>query len=157
MDTSVFAGIAVAVLHVTSPSFNENGNIPAKFSCQGDNISPALSVRGVPPEARSLAIVVEDPDAPDGTVIHWAAWNMAPTDNINEKSLDGIQGKNSRGGNGYMGPCPPDGTHHYHFKVYALDMMLQLEDGSSKEQLEAAMRGHIVGQGELIGLYAKSK
>ena len=157
MDTSIFAGIAVAVLQVTSPSFNENGNIPAKFTCQGDNISPAITVKGMPPETKSLAIIVEDPDAANGTVIHWVAWDMDAAGNIPEKSMGGTQGKNTRGNNGYMGPCPPTGAHHYHFKVYALDRMLGLAAGSSKDQLVAAMKGHIVGEGELVGLYEKSK
>jgi Raf kinase inhibitor-like YbhB/YbcL family protein len=157
MDNSIFAGIAVAVLQVTSISFSNNGNIPSKFTCEGENISPAISVKGIPQETKSLAILVEDPDAPNGTVIHWAAWNIDPAGNIAEKSILGTQGKNSRGANGYMGPCPPTGTHHYHFKVFALDRMLGVTEGSSKEQLEAAMKGHIVGEGELVGLYQKSK
>jgi Raf kinase inhibitor-like YbhB/YbcL family protein len=157
MDTSIFAGIAIAVLQVTSPSFTDNSNIPMKFTCEREGISPALSVTGIPPEAKSLAVIVEDPDAPNGTVTHWIAWDMEPTGDIAEKSTAGVQGKNTRNNNGYMGPCPPTGTHHYHFKVYALDKKLGLPEGSTKEQLEAEMKDHVLATGEIIGLYKKSK
>jgi Raf kinase inhibitor-like YbhB/YbcL family protein len=157
MDTSVFAGIAVVVLQVSSPSFSNNDFIPSKFSCEGDNTSPAISVKNIPAQTQSLAIIVEDPDAPNGTVTHWIAWDMDPSGNITEKSTTGTQGKNTRGNNGYMGPCPPNGTHHYHFKIYALDKKLGLAEGSTKEQLLDAMKDHILGSGELIGLYKKAK
>jgi Raf kinase inhibitor-like YbhB/YbcL family protein len=157
MDTSIFAGIAVVVLQVSSPSFTDNANIPMKFTCEGEGINPAISVKGIPPEAKSLALIVEDPDAPNGTVTHWIAWDMEPTGDIAEKSTAGTQGKNTRNNNGYMGPCPPTGTHHYHFKVYALDKKIGLPEGSTKEQLENEMKDHILASGELIGLYKKSK
>jgi len=155
MDTSIFAGITVVVLQVASPSFGNNDKMPSKFTCDGDNIHPAISVKGVPKEAKSLAIILEAPDAMNGTVIHWVAWDIEPAGDIAEKSAIGTKGKNSHGVHGYMGPCPPEGTHHYHFKVYALDRMLGLREGSSSAQLEAAMKGHIIAGGELIGLYQR--
>jgi len=157
MSTSLFAGMALVALEITSPSFRNDGYIPVKFSCEGENVSPALSVKNIPSQAVSLAIVVEDPDAPNGTFTHWIAWNIEPLGNIPEKSMQGIQGKNSKGNNGYMGPCPPKGTHHYHFKIYALNAKLSLPEGSTKKQLLEAMNDHIIGSGELVGLYEKTK
>ena len=157
MNTPLFATITLAVLQVTSPSFKNDDYIPVKFSCEGDNISPELSVKDIPEHTASLAIVVEDPDAPRGIVTHWIAWNIDPSGNIPEKSNAGVQGKNTRGNNGYMGPCPPSGVHHYHFKIYALDEKLNLPEGSTKEQLQDAMKDHIIGFGELVGLYQKTK
>jgi Raf kinase inhibitor-like YbhB/YbcL family protein len=155
MNTSILTAGVIAILQVTSPSFTNNGNIPEKFSCQGDNINPALNIKGIPSGTKSLAIVVEDPDAPQGTVTHWIAWDMDANANIPEKSTTGTQGKNTKGNNGYMGPCPPNGTHHYHFKVFALDAKLNLAEGSSKEQLLSAIKGHVLATGELTGLYKK--
>ncbi|HMC87312.1 MAG TPA: YbhB/YbcL family Raf kinase inhibitor-like protein [Chitinophagaceae bacterium] len=157
MEHSLFTTAAILVLQVSSPAFMNNGDIPVKYSCQGDNISPALSVRNIPAGAISLALIVEDPDAPNGTVTHWVAWDLDPAGIIPEKNTSGTQGKNTKGNNGYMGPCPPDGTHHYHFKVYALDTKINLPEGSTKEQLIAAIKDHTLGEGELIGLYKKTK
>jgi Raf kinase inhibitor-like YbhB/YbcL family protein len=156
MITSILSGVALVVLQVSSPSFSANGNIPSIFTCEGENKNPALSVKNIPPETKSLAIIVEDPDAPHGTVYHWVAWNIDPSGNIPEKSVVGTQGKNTRGGNGYMGPCPPTGTHHYHFTVYALDTKLDLAEGSTAAQLKEAMKDHLLGSGELVGLYKKA-
>jgi Raf kinase inhibitor-like YbhB/YbcL family protein len=155
MITSFITTTVIAMLQVTSPSFTNNGNIPEKFSCQGDNINPALTIKDIPAGTVSLAVIVEDPDAPQGTVTHWIAWNIDPSGNIPEKSTLGIPGQNTKGNNGYMGPCPPSGTHHYHFKVYALDAKLNLEEGGSKENLLKAMQPHILATGELVGLYRK--
>ena len=155
MDTSIFAGIAAVVLQVSSPSFSNNDYIPSKFTCDGDNFNPEISVKNIPPQTQSLAIIVEDPDAPNGTVTHWIAWDIDPSGNISEKSMAGTQGKNTKGDNKYMGPCPPSGVHHYHFKVYALDKKIGLSEGSTKEELQDAIKDHIIGSGELIGLYKK--
>ena len=157
MDTSILSGIAMVILQVSSPAFSPNGDIPSRFTCEGENISPALSVTNIPVQAKSLAIIVEDPDAPSGTVTHWICWDIDPKEKITEKSTDGTQGKNTRGNNGYMGPCPPNGTHHYHFKIYALDKKLGLPEGASKADLENAMKDHVLGSGELVGLYKKMK
>lgn len=155
MITTLLNGLALVVLQVSSSSFSANGNIPVKFTCEGENTNPAVSVKNIPPGTKSLAIIVEDPDAPQGTVYHWVAWNIDPSGNIPEKTAAGVQGKNTKGDNGYMGPCPPNGTHHYHFTVYALDTKLDLAEGATAEQLRAAMHDHLLGSGELIGLYKK--
>ena len=157
MDNSILSGIAIVVLQISSPSFPENGNIPSKYTCEGENMNPAISIKNLPSQTNSIAIIVEDPDAPSGTVTHWVAWDIDPTGMIPEKSNSGTQGKNTRGEDGYMGPCPPSGTHHYHFKVFALDIKLGLAKGASKSEVENAMKDHIIGSGELIGLYKKSK
>src|ERR1700712_425102 len=108
-------------LNITSPSFSEGADIPVKFSCRGENISPAIKIGSIPEEAKSLAVIVEDPDAPQGIFDHWVAWNFRPLSTIVENSKDGVQGNNGKGKTGYTGPCPPSGTHRYQFKVYALD------------------------------------
>jgi Raf kinase inhibitor-like YbhB/YbcL family protein len=142
-------------LEVLSPAFESYDLIPQKYSCDGEEINPPLQIEGLAPEVISLAIIVEDPDAMKGTFDHWVIWNIQPQDHIPENFSNGIQGKNGAGKTGYTGPCPPTGIHHYHFKVYALDKMLDLQEGSSKKELEHAMRKHIVAQGELIGLYTR--
>ena len=142
-------------LRVTSSVFTEGGMIPAKYSCFGQNINPPLTIEGVPDKATSIAIIVEDPDAPKGIVTHWIAWDMPPHGNIMENNTSGTQGQNERKGNGYMGPCPPSGTHRYYFKVFALNRNLDLPLGSDRKALEAAMKGHIIGEGELMGKFSK--
>ncbi|HEY4147282.1 MAG TPA: YbhB/YbcL family Raf kinase inhibitor-like protein [Chitinophagaceae bacterium] len=149
------SAISTATLQVSSPSFTANGVIPQKYACDGDNISPPISIKGTPIGTASLALIVEDPDAPKGTVYHWVMWNIPPGAAIAENSAPGTQGRNTHGKNAYMGPCPPGGTHHYHFKVYALDKKLDLNNQSGKDELQAAMKGHILAQGELVGLYSK--
>ena len=156
MITTILSGVALVILEISSPSFSANGNIPAKFTCEGENKNPALSVKNIPAGTKSLAIIVEDPDAPQGTVYHWVTWNIDPSGNIPEKTAVGTQGKNTKGDNGYMGPCPPTGTHHYHFKIYALDTKLDLAEGSTEAQLTSTMKDHVLGSGELIGLYKKT-
>jgi Raf kinase inhibitor-like YbhB/YbcL family protein len=156
MITTILSGLALVVLEVSSPSFSANGNIPQPFTCEGENKNPALTVKNIPVGTKSLALIVEDPDAPSGTVYHWVAWNIDPSGNIPEKTVVGTQGKNTKGENGYMGPCPPTGTHHYHFTVYALDTKLDLAEGATADQLRAAMNNHLLGSGELIGLYKKA-
>lgn len=146
-----------AALEVTSPSFANNGSIPFKFSCEGDNVNPELSIKNIPGEAKSLALIVDDPDAPNGTFDHWVMWNIPPKEKIAQDSAPGMQGKNGKKENKYTGPCPPSGVHHYHFKVYALDSKLDLNDLADKAQLMKAMEGHILASGELTGLYEKIK
>lgn len=146
-----------AALVVTSLSFSQNGMIPSKFTCDGDDVSPSLHIDNIPQNAISLALIVDDPDAPHGTFTHWVAWNIDPNGDIAENTKPGEQGKNGFGKSGYGGPCPPSGTHHYHFKVYALDIKLKLPSNSDKASLEHAMKGHILAEGELIGLYKKGK
>lgn len=141
-------------LVITSPSFTQGSDIPAKFSCRGDNISPAIKIGSIPAEAKSLAIIVEDPDAPHGIFDHWVAWNLQPDNTIVENSKDGVQGKNSSGGTGYTGPCPPSGIHRYQFKVYALDATLDLPIATNKKNLMNAMKEHVIAGGELTGMFS---
>lgn len=145
-----------STLTVSSPSFKHNEMIPSRFTCEGSNINPELMIGDVPANAKSLALVMDDPDAPNGTFDHWIMWNIPAADKkIKENHAPGTEGKNGKGDSKYTGPCPPSGTHHYHFKVYALDEKLDLKSGSTKQELENAMKGHIVAQGELVGLYKK--
>ncbi|HYV93594.1 MAG TPA: YbhB/YbcL family Raf kinase inhibitor-like protein [Chitinophagales bacterium] len=150
------AALVKVSLTVSSTAFQNNGMIPSKFTCDGANINPPLKIAGLPADAKSMAIILDDPDAPNGTFVHWVIWNIKPMDMIAENSAPGVQGKNGTGKMGYFGPCPPTGTHHYHFKVYALDATLDLQEGADKKALETAMSTHIVGYGELIGTYAKA-
>jgi Raf kinase inhibitor-like YbhB/YbcL family protein len=149
--------VLAATLKVTSPAFTDNTAIPSKYSCEGQSVNPAVFVKHVPEGTQSLALILFDPDAPGGGFTHWVMWNIDPTGMIGENAAPGVQGKNGKGDNGYTGPCPPDGTHHYHFMVYALDTKLDLPASTGKEDLETAMKGHILATGDLIGLYKKSK
>ena len=140
----------------SSPEFERDGHIPKKFTCQGDDISPALIIEDIPDEAKTFALIVEDPDAPMGTWVHWVVYNIPATmSQIKEDSIPGIQVMNNFGRVEYGGPCPPSGTHRYFFKVYALDAELRLKENSRKKDLEKAMEGHILDKAELIGLYKK--
>jgi Raf kinase inhibitor-like YbhB/YbcL family protein len=146
-------------MKITSSAFQESGNIPSKFSCDGADTSPPLQIAGVPPEAKSLVLIVDDPDAPSGLFTHWTAWNISPqTNSIAEGGTPkGVQGTNDFGKSGYGGPCPPSGTHRYYFKIFALDRELDLPFGAKRGQLDAAMKGHVVGQGELMGRYSRKR
>lgn len=143
---------------IESSAFAHNGVIPAAHTCDGDNVSPPLTVHGVPTAAKSLALIVDDPDAPAGTWVHWLVWNIDPrTADIPAGSVPpgAAQGMTSFGKRGYGGPCPPSGTHRYFFKLYALDTMLALTSDAGKVALEKAMEGHILDSAELIGLYRR--
>jgi Raf kinase inhibitor-like YbhB/YbcL family protein len=142
-------------LLVRSPAFEHNDFIPAKFTCVGGNINPELVISDIPKEAVSLALIMDDPDATNGTFDHWIMWNIPVKNKIEENSTPGVQGKNGKNENKYTGPCPPSGTHHYHFKIYALNTRLDLPEGSDKQTLLIAMEGHVIGTGELIGLFKK--
>jgi Raf kinase inhibitor-like YbhB/YbcL family protein len=144
-------------LKVTSSAFEENGMIPAGYTCDGKNISPPLTIEHVPAETKCLALIIDDPDAPSKTWVHWIIWNIPVTHHIKENEVHGVQGINDFRQNQYGGPCPPSGTHRYFFKVYALDNLLDLPASSDKMQLEKAMSEHIVGFGETIGLYKKKE
>ena len=143
-------------MKLTSSVFLNNQNIPAKYSCDGVNVNPPLTLSDVPNNAKSLVLIMDDPDAPMGTWIHWTVWNIDPkTSEIAENSVpsQAIEGKTSSGKSGYGGPCPPSGTHRYFFKLYALDIALSLPQSTTKEDLEKAMTGHTLEQAELVGLY----
>jgi Raf kinase inhibitor-like YbhB/YbcL family protein len=146
-DTNTFA--------VTSSAFKPNTMIPEKYSCRGENINPELLLKDLPKGAKTIALIMDDPDAPKSTFVHWVMWNIPVAKIIAENSAPGIQGNNGRGETKYTGPCPPSGIHHYFFKVYALDTTLSIAAGSDKKVLEEVMRGHIIGKAELIGLYKK--
>jgi len=150
---------ATATLQVSSPSFKNGDYIPTMYTCEGQSINPPLEIQGIPQGTRTLALIMDDPDAPAGTFDHWVIWNIEPAKTIRENSAPGTEGSNGKGAKGYTGPCPPAGTglHHYHFKVYALNTKLDLQTGVKKADLESAMKGHILGQGELVGLYANTK
>ncbi len=143
------------VLNVASKAFPDNGRIPGKYTCEGQNINPPLDVDDIPPEARSLACVIEDTDIPGKPFVHWLVWNIPISHHIHENEVPGDQGMNDFGFNCYGGPCPPSGTHHYLIKVYALDDLLDLREGSIRGAVEDAMRDHILAYGELRGTYKR--
>lgn len=145
----------VSMLEISSSSFTANEEIPSRFTCDGEDVNPPLTIGDLPENTKSLALIVEDPDAPMGTWDHWLVWNIAPTGEIKEDSIPGTEGKNSFNKHHYGGPCPPSGTHRYFFKVYALDSMLDLGPDTDKESLEKAMTGKILGRGEIMCLYSK--
>ena len=142
-------------MKLTSPAFENNKSIPARFTCEGEDINPALTIEGIPAGAKSLALIVDDPDAPVGTWVHWVVFDIPLSGSIGENSVPGKQGINDFRRKDYGGPCPPSGTHRYFFKIYALDRELALPEGISKQGLEKAMQGHILDKAELIGLYKK--
>jgi len=144
-------------LKLISTVFSHNGHIPPKYTCEGENINPPLIVQNIPDETKSLALIVEDPDAPRGVFTHWVVWNISPNEAIAEKSNPGISGTNSFGKTGYGGPCPPSGEHRYFFRVFGLDDELDLLTGSTKEELLDAMKEHIIANAELMGVYQKYK
>lgn len=145
-------------MRITSSAFIFHGFIPKKYACDGDNISPPLEISNVPETAQSLVLAVDDPDAPGGTWVHWLVWDIPPaTAAIEENGVpaQAIEGVTSFGKPGYDGPCPPANTHHYYFKLYALDIELNLPPEADIKRLEKAMAGHIIAKTEHIGLYSK--
>lgn len=147
-------------MKLTSPAFENNQSIPERYTCDGEDINPPLQMTEIPEGAKSLVLIVDDPDAPLGTWSHWIVWNIDPsTSLIEENSLPegAVQGKNSFGKQSYGGPCPPIGTHRYFFKLYALDKMLELDSFSKKEEVEKSMEGHILDRVELVGLYQRQQ
>jgi len=143
---------------ISSSAFNDNGTIPSQYTCDGINISPPLTITGVPTNAKNLALVLDDVDAPHGIFTHWIVWNMPPS-TLNFSAGENIafpQGATSAGTIGYHGPCPPSGhIHRYYFKLYALDSLLNLDAGATKNDLENSMTGHIVAQATLLGKYSR--
>lgn len=135
--------------------FSNNGHIPSRYTCEGENINPPLEFSGVPDGTKSIALIMEDPDAPQGAFTHWLLWNISPNISISEKSNPGISGRNSFGKTGYGGPCPPSGVHRYFFRAYALDTQLELLGGAGKQDLLDSIKGHVIGTAELMGQYSK--
>lgn len=148
-------------MQLSSPAFQHQGSIPDRYTCDGENISPPLEIRDVPTGTFSLVLLMDDHDLPETAPVdvwdHWVVYNIPPdTASIVEGvSPPGVFGSNSWGKTGYGGPCPPDREHRYVFRLYALDMTLSLEAGATKQQVEEAMVGHILGQTVLIGLYCR--
>ncbi len=150
-------------IKLTSSAFEDGGMIPSKYTCDGDDVSPPLNWDNVPEEVRSIALICDDPDAPMGTWVHWVLFNLpagarelsenVPADNT---LADGArQGLTDFGRVGYGGPCPPGGTHRYFFKIYALDVQVELASTARKQDLLGAMEGHILAQGQLVGKYKR--
>jgi Raf kinase inhibitor-like YbhB/YbcL family protein len=144
--------------------FNDGGTIPSQYACSGDNKSPPLKWSAVPSGAKTLALIVKDPDAPGGTFVHWVLYNLPPhalelPENVPKTATtpqNADQGINGFQHTGYDGPCPPPGTpHHYHFVLYALDKKLDLTAGANAEDVEKALRGHVVSSTELVGTFAR--
>ncbi len=142
-------------MKVNIPYMQPGGTIPRRHTCDGENVSPPLAIEDVPPGAKSLALIVDDPDAPAKVWVHWVMFDIPVQAGIAEGARPGRQGINDFGKKGYGGPCPPSGTHRYFFKLYALDRNLGLPEGSTKQQVEKAMAGHILGQAELMGRYSR--
>jgi len=142
-------------MQLTSPEFEHNKFIPKKFTCLGEDASPTLNIKDVPKGAQSLVLIVDDPDAPGGTWVHWVVYGIPVIAVIKEGSVPGIQGINDFKKVNYGGPCPPSGTHRYFFKLYALGTKLDLPQGKTKAQIEKAMEGHILEKNELIGLFKR--
>jgi Raf kinase inhibitor-like YbhB/YbcL family protein len=144
-------------LSVSSSAFENNKLIPSKYTRDGDNVNPPLTIEGMPDGTKSLVLIVDDPDAPMGTWDHWIVWNIPPTNKIEENTVPGTEGLNDSRKHSFDGPCPPWGTHRYFFKVYALDAKLDLNPNSRKKDVEKATQSHILAKGELVGLYRRSR
>jgi Raf kinase inhibitor-like YbhB/YbcL family protein len=157
-------GDKAMAFEIKSKAFGNENTIPSKYTCDGTDFSPPLSWSDPPAGTKSYALIADDPDAPAGTWVHWVVWNIpAGTSNLKEamdkapKFADGTrQGINDFKRVGYGGPCPPSGTHRYYFKLYALDTILDIPVDTTKATLEAAMKGHILGQATLLGTYSRS-
>lgn len=142
-------------MKISSSSFGNKEAIPSRFSCDGADVNPELHIAQVPDGTQSLALIVDDPDAPGKTWLHWLVYDILPTARIAEDSLPGTEGRNDFGRTGWGGPCPPSGTHRYFFRLYALDAKTALSAGASRKELESAMEGHILESAELVGLYKR--
>jgi Raf kinase inhibitor-like YbhB/YbcL family protein len=140
---------------VKSPDFADNNFIQFKFTCDGKNVSPGLVFENIPGDTKSIALIMEDTDSPNGEFVHWVMWNMPVKNKVVENNPEGTFGKNTHGENKYYGPCPPNGMHTYHFKVYALNSVLDLPSSGGKPELLKAMEGHILGQAVLKGRYSR--
>ncbi|OGH03011.1 MAG: kinase inhibitor [Candidatus Levybacteria bacterium RIFCSPHIGHO2_01_FULL_37_17] len=149
-------------MKITSSAFEDNQKIPDKYTCDGENINPSLEFENIPDNAKSLSLIMEDPDVPkdlraDGMFDHWVVFNIPPEIiSIEENSEPlGIVGQNTRGDSKYTGPCPPDRKHRYFFKLFALDVILDLDSSATKKDVEKAMAGHMLDKAELMGIYER--
>lgn len=148
----------MTTLTITCGAFSNSEMIPTRFTCDGQDVNPQLEWSTAPVGTRSLALIMDDPDAPGKTWVHWVVWNIPPdTRRIEEMAVPAgaIQGRNDWKRNAYGGPCPPSGTHRYFFRIFALDTTLELPDTTTKADLERAMEGHILARGELMGTYER--
>jgi Raf kinase inhibitor-like YbhB/YbcL family protein len=149
----------IETLKISSPAFENGGKIPKEYTCDGKNINPPLKIENAPSNAKSLALVFDDIDAPRGTHVHWIVWNMDPgLKEIRENSVpEGVaQGMNDSKKRNYGGPCPPGRAHKYIFRIYALDTLLKLNPNGTKKDLEKAMEGHILSRAQVMGLYKRN-
>jgi Raf kinase inhibitor-like YbhB/YbcL family protein len=144
------------IMKITSPAFENGKFIPKEYSCQGVGSNPQLLIEGVPAAAKSLVLIVDDPDAPMGTFVHWVVYDIPVVSQIAQDSVPGTQGVNTARQQAYVSPCPPSGVHRYFFRLYALDTELGLAPGAGRAKVEAAMQGHILATAELMGLYKKT-
>lgn len=143
-------------MRIICPTFTHEGNIPKKYTCDGDNINPPLHISDIPSAAKSLALVVEDPDSPHGTFTHWVVYDIpVGIEAIHENTRPGTDGVNDFKEAAYGGPCPGSGRHRYYFKLYGLDSQLDLQPGRSREELEQAMKGHVIATAEVMGKYSR--
>jgi Raf kinase inhibitor-like YbhB/YbcL family protein len=150
-------------IQIQSPAFKNNQTIPAQHTCDGPDLSPPLTWKHIPEKAQSIVLIGDDPDAPAGTWVHWVCYDLPPAmkslpEGVPKSDLlpdGGKQGITDFGSIGYGGPCPPSGVHRYFFKIYALDCELGLPAGKSKKDVEHAMKGHVLAQGQLVGIYSK--
>jgi Raf kinase inhibitor-like YbhB/YbcL family protein len=154
-ENNVNQVINMKELTVSSTAFGYKKSIPSKYTCDGDDINPPLTIENIPQGAISLVLINDDPDAPIGNWDHWIVYDIPITNNIGEDSVPGTQGQNSWKRNEYGGPCPPSNTHRYFFKVYALDENLNIATGATKSEIELAMKDKVIAKGELIGLYSR--
>ena len=142
-------------MKLTSPAFGNQEMMPSKFTCDGQDMNPPLIIEDVPTGAKSLTLIVDDPDAPNKTWTHWVVYDMPIIEQIEENSVPGKEAGNDFGQKEYGGPCPPSGTHRYFFRLYALDTELNLQEAGPRDEVEDAMKGHVLEQAELVGLYEK--
>lgn len=149
--------VTTTLMKLTSSAFEHNNSIPSKYTCDSDNISPPLEISQVPEDAASLVLIVDDPDAPSGDFVHWTVFNIPPTTTkIAEGTApQGIEAMTDFGKTGWGGPCPPAGSHRYFFKLYALDMELDLDNTATKAEIETSMTGHVLDRTELLGTYMR--
>ncbi len=145
-------------MKIESTAFKNNELVPSKYTCDGENVNPPLQISDVPENAKSLVLIVDDPDAPSGTWVHWTVWNIDPRiGEISENSCPGggVEGMTDSGGAGYSGPCPPSGTHRYFFKLFALNTILGLDSSVKVKDLEREMENNILVRAQLVGLYRR--
>ena len=147
----------ILTMEITSPVFKSGGNLPRKHTCDGENISPELHFNKIPIETKSLVLILDDPDAPVSTWTHWLVWNILPQKSIGENYKEGVFGKNDFGTIKYSGPCPPYGTHTYYFRIYALDSILDMAEGSTRFNLDKIIPMHVLAYAEIKCRYKKEK